>query len=82
MTPGVGVAVGVLVAVVVAVGFAVASAATVACAEGVAVGLLSVQPVVALKTSAQINNSGSAYFNGILTYRFIIRVIGVIFTIS
>jgi hypothetical protein len=37
------------------------------------------QPVVDAKTSAPINNSGNAYFNGILMYRFIITTIGFIF---
>jgi hypothetical protein len=35
--------------------------------------------VVDAKTSAPINNSGNAYFNGILIYRFIISAIGFIF---
>jgi hypothetical protein len=34
------------------------------------------QPVVDARTNAPINNSGSAYFNGILMYRFIILTIG------
>jgi hypothetical protein len=34
---------------------------------------LVVQPVVALKTSAPINNKGNAFFNGMLMYRFIIH---------
>jgi hypothetical protein len=38
------------------------------------------QPVVATKASEPINNSGSAFFNGILIYRFIILAIGFIFS--
>ncbi len=44
-----------------------------------AVVVLDTQPVVAERTSAPTNSKGSAYFNGILIYRFIIRAIGFIF---
>ena len=38
-----------------------------------------VQPAVATSTNAQIKSNGSAFFNGILMYRFIILAIGFIF---
>jgi hypothetical protein len=41
-----------------------------------------VQPQVATKTTEQINNSGNAFFNGILMYRFIILTIGFIFNFT
>jgi len=41
--------------------------------------VLDVQPQVATKTTEQINNSGNAFFNGILMYRFIILTIGFIY---
>jgi hypothetical protein len=62
----------------VAVAFTVA--AVVATAAGVAeeVEVLLVQPVVDERTNAPIKSKGSAYFNGILIYRFIILTIGFI----
>jgi len=48
-------------------------------AVGVAVGFVDdVQPLIDTRTSALIKSNGSAYFNGILMYRFIILTIGFI----
>jgi len=44
----------------------------------VVVVVFDTQPVVDERTNAPINSNGSAYFNGILMYRFIIRAIGFI----
>lgn len=37
-----------------------------------------VQPLIDTRTRAPINSNGNAYLSGVLTYRFIIRVIGFI----
>jgi len=66
-------------AVAVAVGIAVVAtdAFTVGVTLGVGVASVGVltQPVVDARTNAPINSKGSAYFNGILMYRFIILAI-------
>jgi hypothetical protein len=79
-----------LIGVIVGVaGLAVGVAVGVAVAIGVAVGTLladglglvvagDVQPLIETRTSAAINSNGRAYFNGVLTYRFIILAIGFI----
>jgi hypothetical protein len=47
---------------------------------GVGVEVPFMQPVVDARTNAPIKSKGSAYFNGVLMYRFIILAIGFIKT--
>jgi hypothetical protein len=44
--------------------------------EEVVLVVVVTQPVVDARTNAPIKSKGSAYFNGILMYRFIILTIG------
>jgi hypothetical protein len=39
-----------------------------------------VQPAIDMRTREPIKRSGNAYLSGVLMYRFIMRVIGFIFT--